>query len=313
MHALLGRVRPVLEPHQLAVEQRVGPAGDVARRDDAGRGEARLVAHDAVVERRAPTTRASRSRARHRRPTTTTSASTVEPSASRTRSTRPSPSIASTCTPVRRSTPWSRCMSAITAPSSGPSPRTIGWGNASSTVTSSPRPRHVAATSAPMKPAPITTTRGEPRRARARERERVVERPQHEHAVEVGLVREPPRRRAGREHHPVERDPAPVRASVTSRAPTSSALAGEPSRQSTSRSSTPCLRRTMSSGSAVAGQQLLRERRPVVGQVRLGADRDDRAVEALAPQRFDRAQPRERRSHDGHRAHRADATNWLGT
>ena len=34
-----------------AVEQRVRPARDVAGRDDAGRGEARLVAHDAVVER----------------------------------------------------------------------------------------------------------------------------------------------------------------------------------------------------------------------------------------------------------------------
>ena len=44
VHALLGRVGPVLEPHELAVEQRVGPARDVARRDHAGRGEAGLVA-----------------------------------------------------------------------------------------------------------------------------------------------------------------------------------------------------------------------------------------------------------------------------
>ena len=47
---LLGGVGPVLEPHELAVEHRVGPARDVAGRDDARRGEQRLVAHDAVVE-----------------------------------------------------------------------------------------------------------------------------------------------------------------------------------------------------------------------------------------------------------------------
>ncbi len=40
-----------------------------------------------------------------------------------------------------------------------PTPRTIGCGRASSTVTSRPRLRHVAATSAPMNPAPITQTR----------------------------------------------------------------------------------------------------------------------------------------------------------
>ncbi len=48
--ALLGRIRPVLEPHELAVEQRVGPPRDVARGDDARRGEPGGVAHDAVVE-----------------------------------------------------------------------------------------------------------------------------------------------------------------------------------------------------------------------------------------------------------------------
>ena len=51
MHTLLGRVGPVLEPHQRAVEERIRPAGDVARRDDPGRGETGRVAHHAVVER----------------------------------------------------------------------------------------------------------------------------------------------------------------------------------------------------------------------------------------------------------------------
>ena len=61
--------------------------------------------------------------------------------------------------------------------------------------------RHVAATSAPMKPAPITTTRGLRVEAGAQV-ERVVERAQHEDAVEVGRVRQRARRGAGREHEP---------------------------------------------------------------------------------------------------------------
>src|SRR5438132_1036806 len=39
--ALLRRVRPVLEAHELAVEQRVGPAADVAGRDDTRRSRQR--------------------------------------------------------------------------------------------------------------------------------------------------------------------------------------------------------------------------------------------------------------------------------
>ena len=51
--ALFDRVRPVLESHHLAVEQRVRPPRDVARGDDSGRGEPGRIAHDAVVEREA--------------------------------------------------------------------------------------------------------------------------------------------------------------------------------------------------------------------------------------------------------------------
>ena len=57
--SLLGRVRPVLEPHQLTAEQRVRPARDVAGGDHARRREQRGVAHDAVVELRDRTLRAS--------------------------------------------------------------------------------------------------------------------------------------------------------------------------------------------------------------------------------------------------------------
>ena len=72
----------------------------------------------------------------------------------------------------------------------GPRPRTIGCGSASSTVTSSPRPWHVAATSAPMNPAPITRTLGPGFESSARERGRFVERAQHVGTPgQVGLVR----------------------------------------------------------------------------------------------------------------------------
>ncbi|CAB4995572.1 unannotated protein [freshwater metagenome] len=86
------------------------------------------------------------------------SASITDPSDRRTRSTRPSPSSVSTPTPRRRSTSCSRCRSAIRWPMSGPSTRPSGTGSASTIVTSMPRPRAVAATSAPMNPAPMTTT-----------------------------------------------------------------------------------------------------------------------------------------------------------
>ena len=105
-----------------AVEQRIGPAGDVARGDDPRRGQAGLVAHHAVVEREPRTFEPRPSRARRRHRPRRRRPSTTEPSPSRTPRTRPAPSssIASTCTPVRRSTPWSRWIAASTAPSSGP-------------------------------------------------------------------------------------------------------------------------------------------------------------------------------------------------
>ncbi len=95
-------------------------------------------------------------------PTTTRSASTSVSSASRTWVTRSPPSNPATPTPRRRSTPWSRWSSPITAPISSPSARPSGTGSASRIVTSQPAVRQVAATSAPMKPAPTTTTRRTP-------------------------------------------------------------------------------------------------------------------------------------------------------
>ena len=87
--ALLGRVRPVLEPHHLPVEQLVRPARDVAGGDDAGRREHRRVAHDAVVEREPAAFEPAR--LGHDADADDHEIGVdVEPSPSRTRSTRPS-------------------------------------------------------------------------------------------------------------------------------------------------------------------------------------------------------------------------------
>ena len=107
-------------------------------------------------------------------PTTTTSASTALPSARRTPL---DPAVALDAGDTHAEAQVDAVVAVqLTAhrPELGPSPRTSGAGSASSTVTSSPRPRHVAATSAPMNPAPIDHDPRVAGEARA-QRERVVE------------------------------------------------------------------------------------------------------------------------------------------
>ena len=62
-------------------------------------------------------------------------------------------------TPQRRSTPCSTCRRANTAAISGPSTASSGAAACSSTVTWAPAARAAAATSSPIQPAPMTTTR----------------------------------------------------------------------------------------------------------------------------------------------------------
>src|SRR5687767_11849008 len=62
-------------------------------------------------------------------PTTTTSASIREPSESATPATRDSPRTLVTTTPVRRSTPWSRCTAATMSPNVGPRMGASGTGS----------------------------------------------------------------------------------------------------------------------------------------------------------------------------------------
>ena len=112
---------------------------------------------------------------------------------------------------------------------------------------------------------------------------------------EVRLVRQAARRRAGRDARARRTRPARRRASSTharggverDRAARRAASRGRDRRRPA------CAAR---SGRAPTSprEQLLRERRAVVRQVRLGADRDDAPVEALAPERLGGAQPGER-------------------
>ncbi len=92
---------------------------------------------------------------------TTTSASTVVPSESRARRTCPlaSPSSEDTPTPQRRSTPWSRCISAAIFPITPPSAPTSGAEPRSATVTGISSSRQTEAISEPMNPAPMIRTR----------------------------------------------------------------------------------------------------------------------------------------------------------
>ena len=84
------------------------------------------------------------------------------PSSSTTASTASLPRTSVTETPVSTRVPCRSWIAVSARPIRSPTPRTNGVGSASTIVTSSPRLRATAAISEPMKPAPITVTRGEP-------------------------------------------------------------------------------------------------------------------------------------------------------
>ena len=96
---------------------------------------------------------------------------------------------AATATPVRSSTPLAPCNDPQCAPSIGPRTLRSGMSSASSTVTRAPSPTQVEATSAPMNPAPMMTTRRRVHRRHGRPQgDGVVEGPQGEEAVALAQV-----------------------------------------------------------------------------------------------------------------------------
>ncbi len=231
-------------------------------------------------------------------PTTTASAAMREPSVSSTASTRSRPRIAATPVPRRRSTPWPRWSSAHHAPRTGPS-GVMGVGAMSIIVTSRPSLRAVCATSQPMKPAPTTTRRGR-RSSAARSAT--------------------PSSRLRRTCTPSRSSPAPVQRRALEPGRQDQAVVGHlvavgehhaPARaiQARRRDAEPPLHVELVAGEldaldrVLAGQQLLRERRPRVGRVGLVPHDRQLAVEARGARGLRRPQPGERGPDDDDAAH----------
>ena len=156
----LGRVGPVLHPNLLAR----GWAGSIGPRPRPPPPGRRRTANRCTPPRcpvSGPSLRATRwpgpprSRPRPGRPRGATRRPGAPP-----RVPPPEPvANRSTPTPVRRSPRGPGGGWAQASPICSPSTRPSGVGSASTTVTVAPRPWQVAATSEPMNPAPITTTR----------------------------------------------------------------------------------------------------------------------------------------------------------
>ena len=201
----------------------------------------RLVADDTVVDGQAGALEPARRR-HTPMPTTTTSASNTSPSRSARRdgpNRRPTPTRprrarrAPAPTPVRSDTPWPRATTRSAPPTTGPRTFANGTSMTSSTVTRHPRPAQVDATSDPMKPAPITTTRAPSDRGdRGAQGQRVVDGAQHEEPVgrpeRLGPGQAP--RSGARRQHDARRRTAPTpSSSSTLRPATSSPVARRPS------------------------------------------------------------------------------------
>ena len=154
--ALALRDDPVLDADRLAAV-RVGPARDVARGEDAGRA--------GLADTRRPSRR-DRSRGRPSRPAPGAAARRRRRRPGRRRCVPPLFSVTwrasiarRPCPPRWKTTPCSSCRLRTKSPSCGPSTRSIGRLSGATTCTSMPRARSDAATSRPMKLAPITTAR----------------------------------------------------------------------------------------------------------------------------------------------------------
>ena len=203
-----------------------------------------------------------------------------------------------TATPVRMSTPLSGWTAASAVPSSAPAPRISGAGAPSSTTTSAPARRAVAATSSPMNPAPMTTTRTPGSTIAARS---AIASSRLRSTCTFGVSGWPGSRRGcapvaminpsnGTSLAVGERDRAGVEVEARGRHAESGVEAERVERV------------VLAQGDAVgvprAGEELLRQRGPVVGAVSFGPDQRDRSAEPGRAQRLARPQPGERAADD---------------
>ena len=135
---------------------RIGPARDVAGREDAGRAGLEVLVHgDAAVDRQ-PRPFGQRDRrphadAEHEK----VGCRACVPSLERDHA---SLDAGDGLRPGGTSTPCASCSWRMKRPTSGPITRSSGWLSGATTWTASPRARSEAATSRPMKLAPTTTT-----------------------------------------------------------------------------------------------------------------------------------------------------------
>ena len=163
----LQRARPMFDAVRPA-NTRLMPGRTVAHRDHVrDRRRPALVAYDAVgqVERAVAQPLDVGDRADSDQ---TTSAASRRPSANCTPVTRSLPVRSATGAPHSSRVPCSVCSRATAAPSCTPSGPARGASAASTTVTSRPNFDAVEATSPPMNPAPITTSRAPGRSSRRR-------------------------------------------------------------------------------------------------------------------------------------------------
>ena len=230
---------------------------------------------------------------------TTTSTSSVLPSESRARRTCPpaSPSSASTETPVRRSTPAARCISAAIAPITPPSGPHSGAGPRSVTVTSSPSSRHTEATSDPMNPEPMISTR------RGRAASAACSRAA---SVLVRTVWTPCSAASSALGHRRARTPV----AISRRSPAHLAAVGEPHQlvgpvqggrgdtESPLRIHRAQPRQLRMIGGHPPLEDLLGQRRPVIRLAGLVADDGQLPAKTLFPQRFGGTQPGQRSADD---------------
>ena len=170
--------------------------------------------------------------------------------------------------------------------------------------------RQVAATSEPMNPAPTTTTRG-PSSSRARRSSASSTVRSTKIPSRAGVSGQRARGRAGGEQRAVERERL-------------AAVEGQDARGGVERGrphAEPQLDLELVVGRAaqrellglpLTGEQLLRQRRTVVREVRLGADEHDPAVEPVPAQRLGGPQPRQRGPHHHHGSQRVSSPRSAG-
>ena len=146
-----------------------------------------------------------------------------------------------------------------------------------------------------MKPAPTTTTFGRCSSVGA-DRDRIGERAQHEDPGEVRRARQRARRRAGGDHEAVEGERL---ARVEGEGAGTEVDGVGAGRQPEVEIEVVVVelpeRELLDLG--LPREEVLRQRRPVVRELGLGADEHEAAVEPLTAQGLDRAQSRERRAH----------------